>query len=97
MPTRRDVGQTAAMGSEDDDHGALFVQNYECYQSVKRRGEAARVFALRALVQLHQISGVSGVEDRNANVEAMHRLLGTLLDETDVGELYYQLRKDALE
>jgi hypothetical protein len=64
------------MDSEDDDHGALFVQNYERYQSVKRRGEAARIFALRALVQLHHISGVSGAEDRNANVKVMHRLVG---------------------
>jgi hypothetical protein len=97
MPTRRDVGQAAEMGSDDDDHEAMFVRNYERYQWVKQRGEAARIFALRALVQLHDISGVSAVEDRNASVKAMHKLLGTLLDEPDVQEMYHELRRDALE
>ncbi|PWT86352.1 MAG: hypothetical protein C5B58_01505 [Acidobacteria bacterium] len=93
MPTRRDVGQAAEMGSDDDDHEAMFIRDYERYKSVKERGEAARIFALRALVQLYDISGGSGVEDRDANIKVMQRLL----DETDVEEKYDQLRRDALE
>ena len=86
------------MSSADEDHGARFLRDYERYQSVKERGEPdIRLFALRALVQLHHISGGSAAEHRNANVKAMHRFLGTLVGETDVGELYDQLRKDALE
>jgi hypothetical protein len=86
------------MSSTDDDHGARFLRDYERYHSVKQRGGPdIRLFALRALLQIHHITGVHGVEDRNANIKVMHRLLGALMDETDVAEMYDELRKDALE
>jgi len=90
----RDLG----MSSDDDDHGARFLRDYERYQSVKQRGGPdIRLFALRTLVQIHHLSGASAAEDRNANIKVMHRLLGRFLDESDVQEMYDELRRDAFE
>ena len=43
-------GLFLGVSSQDADRGAPFLRNYERYEAVKQRGEAARVFAPRALI-----------------------------------------------
>ncbi|MBV9873479.1 MAG: hypothetical protein JO025_02015 [Verrucomicrobia bacterium] len=78
MPIRRDVGKLQKWAAMNDDHEAMFVRNYEQYQSVKQRGETPRLFALRALVQLHDISGGWRREEKFGHPRA----IGTDLDST---------------
>ena len=76
---------------------ALFLKNYELYEATKRRGEErdVRPVALQALLHIHLISGLSAAEDISANVKVMRSHLGPMFSETDVREMYSQLRKDA--
>jgi hypothetical protein len=81
----------------NEDHRARFLENYEKYVAAKHRGEAQHIgfLALLALKEIHHISDVPAHADREANVQAMHDLLGPLHTEDEIREKYDQLRKDA--
>jgi hypothetical protein len=83
------------MSSADRDHKTLFLRNYELYERAKRRGEPFSDFAVIALAQIHNMSGVSAAKDRDTNVQVMHDLLGPLHTEAEIREKYDQIVRRA--
>jgi hypothetical protein len=80
--------------SAESDH-ERFLRRWEPYEVAKQRGENVTDLAVMVLSEIRHKSGVSAVKDRDANVRAMHGLMGPLFTEAQIRDMYDQLRKDA--
>jgi hypothetical protein len=78
----------------DEDSKNRFYTYYEQYQKARLRADKgeARVYALPALTQIHQIVG--GPDQTKAN-DVMHELMGLVLTKEQTGEMYLELRRDS--
>jgi hypothetical protein len=78
--------------SAESEH-ETFRYRYEPYYVAKQRGQKADDLAVMVLAEVRKKSGVSADEDREANIRALHDLLGPLHSEADTRQIFDQLRK----
>lgn len=78
------------------DNAAKFLNWLECYERAKRANDSrAARFALHAVTEVHLM--MLGRSSRFEAIEFMHRIIGDpMFTPEKVGEMYDQLRRDAL-
>jgi hypothetical protein len=82
------------MADEAKNSVNLFYDFYGKYFSAKQRNlkHEVRFYALMSLVQVHQFAGSPGP---TKGAEAMHKLRGAVLTESQTSEMYKEPREDS--